>query len=69
MNKAELTAGLEALGRLVDGLESLLADPCAIARMDRAAEKDPTLLMGPTLAEYLGLDRPSILDSIPGEDS
>jgi hypothetical protein len=54
MDRTELRAGLKALRSLVEGLERIVADPSAIARMQARAIEEPSLLLGPTMVDYLG---------------
>jgi len=56
MERSEFSAGLRAFRTLVEGLERIVADPEAIARMQRRALERPEILLGPTLLEYFGLD-------------
>lgn len=56
MDRTELRTGLRAFRDLIEGYERILADPEAIPRMQRRAIEDPSLLLGPTVDEYLGLD-------------
>lgn len=64
MEKAELSAGLKALRRLVHRMEDAIQDDSKLARMRLTP---PT---GPTLEEYLfdGLDVDSPLDGILEND-
>lgn len=56
MERSELQEGLRVWRNILAGLERIVNDPEAIARMQRRALENPSILLGPTLNEYLGLD-------------
>lgn len=70
MERSEFREGLKAFRSLVEGLERIVADPEAIARMQRRALEHPEILLGPTLEDYLGLDSPAREwgEALPQED-
>ena len=70
MERAEFSKGLAGFKELLAGLERIVKDPEAIARMQRRAIEKPTLLLGPTLVDYFGLDSSGCngSESLPEED-
>jgi hypothetical protein len=69
MDRTEFRNGLRAFRALVDGLERIVADPEAIARMQRRALEHPEILLGPTLEDYFGLGSADSVGSGPLPDS
>lgn len=65
MERSEFRQGLKAFRSLVEGLERIVADPEAIARMQRRAIEHPEILLGPTLEDYLGFGEGSPSDALP----
>jgi len=69
MEKAELIAGLKACRRMLSAFERTLADPAAMDRMARAEIENPSLALGPTFLEFLGLDGQPIGIEWPEKDA
>lgn len=68
MERSELQEGLRVWRTLLAGLERIVNDPEAIARMQRRALENPSILLGPTLNEYLGLDGSGEGEALAGEE-